>query len=205
MIKKAYRKLSLTFHPDKMKTKSEEALKKANQKFIEIAEAYRTLTDDEAFENWQNYGHPDGERWRRAMHSAPLPTFLMVANAKSSTSSIALIGYALLIICTPLCCICAATKEKKSNDLTDLDRAHYLDKFNRLQNGALDIVRIISWCATGKVFKSEREKERERASRIMEKHCSLTFLFLFPLIKPVSLSLSRIFSYSKNTQNKSFF
>ena len=164
VIKKAYRKLSLTFHPDKMKTKSEEALKKANQKFIEIAEAYRTLNDDEAFENWQNYGHPDGERWRRAMHSAPLPTFLMVANAKSSTSSIALIGYALLIICTPLCCICAATKEKKSNDLTDLDRAHYLDKFNRLQNGALDIVRIISWCATGKVFSSERE----RALRIME-------------------------------------
>ena len=33
----------------------------------------------------------------------------------------------------------------------------------------------------------------------------MTFLYLLPLFKPVSLSLSRIFFYSKNTPNKSFF
>ena len=39
----------------------------------------------------------------------------------------------------------------------------------------------------------------------MEKHCSLTFLFLLPHFKPVSLSLSRILLYSKNTQTSLFF
>ncbi|KAL3881682.1 hypothetical protein ACJMK2_028087 [Sinanodonta woodiana] len=51
-IKKAYRKLSLTFHPDK-ETGDE-------KKFMRIAKAYAALTDEETKKNWEEYGNPDG-------------------------------------------------------------------------------------------------------------------------------------------------
>uniref|UniRef100_V5HAM7 Putative molecular chaperone sec63 endoplasmic reticulum translocon component n=2 Tax=Ixodes ricinus TaxID=34613 RepID=V5HAM7_IXORI len=51
-IRKAYRKLSLIYHPDK-ETGDE-------QKFMLIAKAYAALTDEEARKNWETYGNPDG-------------------------------------------------------------------------------------------------------------------------------------------------
>ncbi|OQR66371.1 translocation protein SEC63-like [Tropilaelaps mercedesae] len=50
-IKKAYRKLSLIYHPDKGGD---------DTKFMRIAKAYAALTDDEARKNWETYGNPDG-------------------------------------------------------------------------------------------------------------------------------------------------
>lgn len=44
-IKKAYHKLSMKHHPDK--ANGEEAKKEAEQKFVEIAEAYEILSDDD--------------------------------------------------------------------------------------------------------------------------------------------------------------
>jgi translocation protein SEC63 len=51
-IKKAYRKLSLIFHPDKGSGDPD--------KFVKITKAYAALTDDEARKNWELYGNPDG-------------------------------------------------------------------------------------------------------------------------------------------------
>jgi len=51
-IKKAYRSLSLIYHPDKETGDS--------QKFMRISKAYQALTDEEAMENWRTYGNPDG-------------------------------------------------------------------------------------------------------------------------------------------------
>lgn len=50
-IKKAYRKLSLEFHPDRGGDEKE---------FMKVAKAYQALTDEEAKENWDKYGNPDG-------------------------------------------------------------------------------------------------------------------------------------------------
>ncbi|KAG8194780.1 hypothetical protein JTE90_017222 [Oedothorax gibbosus] len=51
-IKKAYRRLSLVYHPDK---------ETGDQKmFIQIAKAYSALTDAEARKNWEMYGDPSG-------------------------------------------------------------------------------------------------------------------------------------------------
>lgn len=51
-IKKAYRKLSIILHPDK-ETGDEKA-------FMKLTKAYQALTDNEARENWEKYGNPDG-------------------------------------------------------------------------------------------------------------------------------------------------
>ncbi|ESN99078.1 hypothetical protein HELRODRAFT_188993 [Helobdella robusta] len=51
-IKKAYRRLSLIYHPDRETGDS--------HKFMKITKAHDALTDDEARKNWEEYGNPDG-------------------------------------------------------------------------------------------------------------------------------------------------
>jgi translocation protein SEC63 len=150
-IKKAYRSMSLKYHPDKVKDKdikTKDELEAVNAKFIEISEAYRTLNDPEAYANWREHGHPDGSRWQRAAQSAPLPSFLLVDDVKGMTSTLTLMGYAILIVLLPLGCICAASSERRSNTLTDSDRKHYM---NLLRSGSarrLDIRVLLEWCCT---------------------------------------------------------
>ena len=57
-IKSAYRKMSLLYHPDKNAPGDEAAAKM----FIEVARAYKTLTDPIAKENYEKYGNPDGRQ-----------------------------------------------------------------------------------------------------------------------------------------------
>lgn len=52
-IKKAYRKLAMTYHPDKNPDNKEEALKK----FQEIGEAYDVLINEEKRALYDKYGH----------------------------------------------------------------------------------------------------------------------------------------------------
>lgn len=51
-IKKAYRQLSLKYHPDKGTSDPD--------KFVKITKAYAALTNDDARKNWELYGNPDG-------------------------------------------------------------------------------------------------------------------------------------------------
>lgn len=51
-IRKAYRRLSLVYHPDK-ETGDE-------KKFLLITKAHAALTDESARKNWEEYGNPDG-------------------------------------------------------------------------------------------------------------------------------------------------
>jgi len=54
-IRKQYRRMSLTLHPDK---NPDNPL--AVQNFIRLTKAYNILTDETARENFQKYGNPDG-------------------------------------------------------------------------------------------------------------------------------------------------
>lgn len=51
-IKRAYRKLSLIYHPDRDTGDP--------KKFMRIAKAYAALTDEESRKNWEEFGNPDG-------------------------------------------------------------------------------------------------------------------------------------------------
>jgi len=57
-IKRAYKVMSLKWHPDK--AKEGKPKEEANKKFVEINKAYKTLTDETSRKNWEEYGNPDG-------------------------------------------------------------------------------------------------------------------------------------------------
>jgi translocation protein SEC63 len=69
-VRKAYRKLSLEYHPDK-----NPGNKIAEEMFMKVAKAYEALTDEEAKKNWLEYGNPDGKQSLEV--SIGLPTFLL--------------------------------------------------------------------------------------------------------------------------------
>jgi len=69
-IRKAYRKLSLAYHPDK-----NQGNKIAEEMFMKVAKAYEALTDDDAKQNWLEYGNPDGKQSLEI--SIGLPTFFL--------------------------------------------------------------------------------------------------------------------------------
>jgi len=67
---RAYRNMSLKFHPDK-----NPGNKLAENMFMNIAKAYEALTDPVAKENYRLYGNPDGKQSLEV--SIGLPTFLL--------------------------------------------------------------------------------------------------------------------------------
>lgn len=58
-IKKAFRKLSLKYHPDRQANKSDTEKKEAEEKFKEIAAAYSILSDPEKKERYDRFGTVD--------------------------------------------------------------------------------------------------------------------------------------------------
>merc|ERR1719482_1618956 len=77
-IKKAYRKLSLIYHPDKNPDDPQAAAR-----FIQITKAYAALTDETAKANYEKYGNPDGPATMKM--SVGLPTFLLEQENQLST------------------------------------------------------------------------------------------------------------------------
>ena len=69
-IKKAYRSLSLQYHPDK-----NPGNRAAEAKFMMVSKAYESLTDEQARENYEKYGNPDGKQSLEV--SIGLPDFLL--------------------------------------------------------------------------------------------------------------------------------
>ena len=61
-IRRRYRKLSLQFHPDKVKVSDNNTKTDIESHYIELTKAYKSLTDDVTRENFLRYGHPDGRQ-----------------------------------------------------------------------------------------------------------------------------------------------
>lgn len=93
-IKQRYRKLSLKFHPDKLKPGLDEITKELLElKFVNINLAYKSLTDEITKNNFIKYGHPDGPQEKS--HGIALPKFLVDSNY----SILLIISYFTLIGC----------------------------------------------------------------------------------------------------------
>ncbi|KAG9160458.1 hypothetical protein Leryth_008852 [Lithospermum erythrorhizon] len=92
-IKKAYRRLSIQYHPDKNPDPE------AHTYFIDyISKAYQALTDPVSRENFEKYGHPDGRQGIQM--SIALPSFLL--NIDGTSGGVLLLGIVGVCIILPL-------------------------------------------------------------------------------------------------------
>lgn len=90
-IKKAYRQLSLKWHPDKNMGNAY-----AETQFLMVRKAYESLTDEIAKANWQKWGNPDGKQALEV--SIGLPTFLL---DKSNHQIVLLVYLVVLVVLIP--------------------------------------------------------------------------------------------------------
>ncbi|CAA0837879.1 DnaJ protein ERDJ2A [Striga hermonthica] len=92
-IKKAYRRLSILYHPDKNPDPE------AHKYFVDyISKAYQALTDPVSRENFEKYGHPDGRQGLQM--GIALPQFLLDIDGTSEV--ILLLGIVGVCILLPL-------------------------------------------------------------------------------------------------------
>lgn len=101
-IKRAYRKLSLVFHPDK---NPDDPL--AASRFIQIRNAYSALTDETAKRNWEKYGNPDGPQTTKV--GIGLPKFLL---EKDNSLYILVTFFFVLLFVVPMTFICYYQRTK---------------------------------------------------------------------------------------------
>ncbi|KAK8049181.1 hypothetical protein PG994_010911 [Apiospora phragmitis] len=92
-IKSFYRKLSVKFHPDKIRPDpaKNETVESLSDKWVELTKAYQALTDEEVRNNWMMYGNPDGKQGFSI--SIALPSFIV---AEGNGKYVVLV-YALLL------------------------------------------------------------------------------------------------------------
>lgn len=113
VVKKAYKKLALQYHPDKNRNNLQ-----AKAKFILISKAYETLTDSSAMKNYMLYGNPDGVSSMRV--SIGMPQFVLDKKNHPYILS-------LLIFSLALACYYFLSWVKRQNSLDD-DGIHFSTK-----------------------------------------------------------------------------
>jgi len=86
-IKKAYKKMSLKYHPDKNPNNPA-----AEAMFMMVAKAYESLTDPTAKENYEKYGNPDGKQSLAV--SIGLPEFLL----DTDNRNLVLLAYLIIMV-----------------------------------------------------------------------------------------------------------
>ncbi len=87
IIKKAYRDMSLKYHPDKNPNNPA-----AEAKFMMVAKAYEALTDPVAKENYEKFGNPDGKQSLEV--SIGLPSWLL----DQDNRNVVLMAYLIIMV-----------------------------------------------------------------------------------------------------------
>ncbi|KAK7107985.1 translocation protein SEC63 homolog [Littorina saxatilis] len=114
-IRRAYKKLSLIYHPDK-ETGDE-------KRFMRIAKAYAALTDEESRKNWEEFGNPDGPEATR--FGIALPKWIV--ERENSMWVLAVYGLVFMIILPVVVGVWWYRSIKFSSDqvLLDTTRLYY--------------------------------------------------------------------------------
>uniref|UniRef100_A0A6U6V0P2 J domain-containing protein n=1 Tax=Zooxanthella nutricula TaxID=1333877 RepID=A0A6U6V0P2_9DINO len=128
-IKKAYRKLSLVWHPDK---NPDDPL--AASRFIQITKAHAALTDETARNNYEKYGNPDGPQTSKV--GIGLPRFLLM---KENHLMILAMFFFFLLFFIPMLAICyyQRTKNYAANGVmieTLQFLEYYINESTRVKN-----------------------------------------------------------------------
>lgn len=89
-IKKAYRKLSLLYHPDKNPT--------MEHMFMLVSKAHQTLTDEVTRLNWEKYGNPDG--YQGTSVTIGLPSSLL---KRENELGVLIIYFLIIVVLPPVC------------------------------------------------------------------------------------------------------
>jgi translocation protein SEC63 len=108
-IKKAFRKLSLKWHPDRNPSNVEEA----EQNFIMISQAYETLTDPAKKENWDLYGSAEGKSSAPTSVTIGLPSFL---TKKENELPVLILYFVVFIAFPPMCVMFWWRKSQKVHE-----------------------------------------------------------------------------------------
>lgn len=123
-VKKAYRSLARKYHPDKVNMLPEEEQEGASAKWLGIAKAYETLTDETKFQNWLDYGNPDGPLSSRAFDfEIAMPSWLLDKKNQLYLLFACFVGLVLL----PIIAIARAdsTKGTEEDFINEVDRFEY--------------------------------------------------------------------------------
>ena len=94
-IKKHFKRISLKFHPDKIKLAENQTKEEADAHFVDLTKAYKALTDDVTRENLQKYGNPDGVQSRE--ETIAIPKWIVEGN--NGIFVLAAYGWAWVVSC----------------------------------------------------------------------------------------------------------
>eukprot|EP00440_Ansanella_granifera_P053192 gb/GFBE01057668.1/.p1 GENE.gb/GFBE01057668.1/~~gb/GFBE01057668.1/.p1 ORF type:complete len:672 (+),score=172.46 gb/GFBE01057668.1/:1-2016(+) len=161
-IKRAYRKLSLVYHPDK---NPDDPL--AASRFIQITKAYQALTDEVAKRNWEKFGNPDGPQTTKV--GIGLPRFLL---EKENHFMILCAFFFVLIFLVPMTFICyyQNTKNYAANGVmieTLQFLGLYVNESARSKNGP----ELLAACAESRCMKtrpSDNSHIKKLAGHVIE-------------------------------------
>lgn len=151
-IKKAYRLMSLKYHPDKNVNDPTQGAR-----FIMIAKAYQALTDEVAKKNYEKYGNPDGPGGMKI--GVGLPRFLV-----EETNQIFVLSFffLFLLVVLPMIFLCYYQRQKKyaPNGVmveTVQFLTHVMSEGTRLKN----LPELLAASGESRAMKVDREDDKD--------------------------------------------
>ncbi|KAK9369419.1 hypothetical protein V1509DRAFT_620781 [Lipomyces kononenkoae] len=143
-IKSRYRKLSLKFHPDKIRNLVNTTREVMEAQFVEMTKAYKSLTDEDTRKNYLEYGHPDGPQPMK--HGIALPKWLV----EEKGSPLVILGYGFLVgVALPFVVWSwwSGTKQYTKNGIHTITATNIFEKFakSNLDNVTFDsLIRLLA-------------------------------------------------------------
>ncbi|CDJ30631.1 DnaJ domain-containing protein, putative [Eimeria mitis] len=181
-IKKAYRLMSLKYHPDKNVNDPTQGAR-----FIMIAKAYQALTDEVAKKNYEKYGNPDGPGGMKI--GVGLPRFLV-----EETNQIFVLSFffLFLLVVLPMIFLCYYQRQKKyapNGVMVDTVQflTHVMTEGTRIRN----LPELLAASGESRAMKIERDDDKD-----MQQICDAVVetkkrIFTMPVIVRDSLPITQ--------------